>query len=179
MIQVRNAVGFVRLVCLCCVAGAPALGAFAAPQATEVADALPRGAPGDVAQLFHSALDLPDVAEWIDQDRKALLEVVTLRYGNRLMDRAPAASRQRAERYVEHLAQSPLAREFPNALRQTCAQYGLMAASCAPHRGFVRRALVLEEMLAQGLLTLERMETELAGAPRPTLADWRQGTDTE
>ena len=155
------------------------LGASAAPSTGADYDALPDGTPSEIAQLFHSALAVPNVADWHPQDRTALLDVATLRYKNRLIDRAPAASQARALRHIEQLAQSALASEFPNALRQTCAQYGLTEGPCAQHRGYVNRALLLEEMLAQGQLTLERMETELAGAPRPKLAAWRQSAGRE
>ena len=151
-----------------------ALGASAAPSTANDYDALPNGTPSEVAQLFHSALAVPNVADWHPQDRAALLDVATLRYKNRLIDRAPAASPARVMRHVEQLAQSALAREFPNALRQTCAQYGLTEGACAQHQGYVNRALLLEEMLAQGQLTLDTMETELAGAPRAKMGAWRQ-----
>ena len=167
---------------LVCIVGSLALCASAAQpyEAPDDAyDALPGGAPGEVARLFFSALDVPYVADWHTQDRKDLLDVVTLRYKNRLIDRAPAASLQRTTRYVERLAQSALAQQFPNAVRQTCAQYGLTTGSCARHRNYVRRALVLEEMLAQGQLTLDQLETELAGATRPKLAAWRQASRSE
>ena len=175
MIHIRNTAVLV------CVVGALGFGASAAqPSARDAAyDALPPGAPSDVARLFHSALDVPNVAEWIHQDRQALLDVVTLRYKNRLIDRAPAASPQHAKRHVERLAQSALALEFPNALRQTCAQYGLDDGACTQHQGFVRRALLLEEMLAQDRLTLAQMETELAGAPRLKRTAWQKATSDQ
>lgn len=164
-----------RVVLLACIGLlAPCAQATQPAEAPPAYDSLPDGAPSEVAGLFFSAIDVPDLAEWPVEDTKALLDVVTLRYKNRLIDRAPAASPQRAQRYVERLAQSALVQEFPNALRQTCAQYGLATGSCAKHRGYVRRAQVLEEMLVQGQLTLDRLETELAGAPRPKLAAWRQ-----
>ena len=164
-----------------CIVGSLALCASAQPPDTSGVeyDAIPDGAPSDVAGLFYSALDVPYVAEWRARDREDLLDVVTLRYKNRLIDRAPAASLPRAKRYVEHLAQSALAQEFPNAVRQTCAQYGLTTGSCAKHRNYVRRALVMEEMLVQGQLTLDQLETELAGATRPKLAAWRQAVRSE
>ena len=165
MAHIRNTIVLV------CTAVGLALGA----SATETAyDSLPDGAPREIAQLFHSALDVPDIAGWPAQDRKDLLNVVTHRYKNRLIDRAPAASLPHVERYVERLAQSALAREFPNAMRQTCAQYGLTGESCAMHSGYVRRALVLEEMLARRHLTLDQLETELAGATRRNLSGWQR-----
>ena len=96
------------------------------------------------------ALAVPNVADWHPQDRVALLDVATLRYKNRLINRAPAASLR-----IGPCATSSSWRnrrrqvEFPNALRQTCAQYGLIKGPCARHRGYVNRALLLEEMLAQ------------------------------
>ena len=161
-----------------CIVGGLALSASAAPTAN-ADDMLPEGTPDEIAGLFHSALDVPDVASWLAEDREDLLNVVTLRYKNRLIDRAPAASLDRVKGYVEQLAQSELVQEFPNALRQTCGQYGLTEGSCARHRGYVRRALVLEEMLARQQITLGQMEAELAGATRPTLEAWRQGVGTE
>ena len=170
----RNTAFLARLVCL---VGSLAL-CVSAAQPAEAAqgtayDALPDGAPSQVAQLFYSALDVPQVAEWLPRDRRDLLDVVTLRYKNRLIDRAPAASLERAKRYVERLAQSALAQEFPNVVRQTCAQYGLTTGSCGKHRNYVRRALVMEEMLVQRQLTLDQLETELAGATRLKLAAWQ------
>ena len=90
-----------------------------------------------------------------------------------MIDRAPSASRERTQRYVERLAQSPLAQESPDVVRQACAQYGFTEGACADHAGYVRRALVLTEMLAQRSLSLARLETELAGEPRPELSAWQ------
>lgn len=156
----------------------PALGASAqaeAPSANVAGehDELPVGSPTELAPLFHSALAVPDVADWSARDRQDLLDVVTVRYKNRLIDRAPSSSRQSTQRYVEQLVQSELAQEFPNVVRQTCAQYGLAEGACAGHSGYVRRALVLEEMLAQGNLTLDQMEMELVGEIRPKLSAWQ------
>lgn len=165
-----------------CIVGGLALTASAAPTSNVARDAddmLPEGTADEIAGLFHSALEVPDVADWLAEDREDLLDVVTLRYKNRLIDRAPAASLHRVRRYVEQLAHSGLAKEFPNAMRQTCAQYGLTEGSCAQHRGYVRRALVLEEMLARQQLTLGQMEAELAGATRPTLEAWGQEDSAE
>lgn len=133
-------------------------------------DALPEGTPGELAQLFRSALDLPNVRQWPAEDKRQLLEVVTVRYKNRLIDRAPPASRDRTQRYVERLAKSPLAQESPNVVRQACAQYGFVEGACADHAGYVRRSLVLTEMLAQRNLSLAQLETDLAGGPRPELS---------
>ena len=155
-----------------------ALGTVAQAAAPEQNDAggydeLPGGPPGELAPLFHSALVVPNVADWPAKDRRELLDVVTVRYKNRLVDRAPSPSLQRTRRYVERLSRSPLAQEFPNVVRQTCAQYGFTGGTCAKHRSYVRRALVLEEMLAQGNLSLDRMEVELVGETRPKLSAWR------
>ena len=136
-------------------------------------DELPSGSPKELAPLFYSALSVPDLAAWSAKDRQALLDVVTERFRNRLIDRAPSSSPALARRYVERLAASPLAQEFPQVVRQTCAQYAFATGACEPHRGYVRRALVLEEMLAQRNLPLEQLETELVGEPRPSLSAWQ------
>lgn len=102
-----------------------------------------------------------------------LLDVVTERYKSRLVDRGPDPEELR--RHVERLAESPLASSRPLALAQTCAQYGQREGACAPHSGYVRRAMVLEEMLALGRLTLSDLETELAGGPRPSLREGVSG----
>ena len=136
-------------------------------------DPLPKGAPAELAQLFHSALDLPNIRHWPAEDKRQLLQVVTVRYKNRLVDRAPPLSRERTQRYVEQLAKSPLAQESPNVIRQACAQYGFVEAACTDHAGYVRRALVLTEMLVQRNLSLAQLETELAREPRPKLSAWQ------
>ncbi len=136
-------------------------------------DELPGGSPDELAALFYSALAIPDLAEWSARDRQELLDAVTVRYQRRLIDRAPSSSPQRTRRYVERLSRSPLAQEFPRVVRQTCAQYAFTTGACARHRGYVRRALVLEEMLAQRNLSLDQLETELAGKPRPKLSAWQ------
>ena len=160
------------------VAVAALLAAFAGAEPPKASageyDALSEGAPSELAQLFHSALDLPNVREWPAKDKRQLLDVVTVRYKNRLIDRAPPASRLRTQRYVERLAVSPLAQESPGVVRQTCAQYGFTEGVCADHAGYVRRALVLEEMLAQRNLSLTQLETELVGEPRAKLSAWRE-----
>ena len=132
-------------------------------------DELPAGAPAHVAQFYYAALELPGVAGWDRETRLALLDAATLRHRDRLLDRAPAPSADAALRHVERLAASDVMRA--GALAQACAQYGLLAGPCAAHAGYVRRARVLEEMLAQGRLTLAALEAELAGAPRPRLRD--------
>lgn len=50
------------------------------PSASGEYDALPEGAPGELAQLFRSALDLPNVRQWPAEDKRQLLEVVTVRH---------------------------------------------------------------------------------------------------
>lgn len=136
-------------------------------------DPLPNGAPAELAQLFYSALDLPNIRHWPAEDKRQLLQVVTVRYKNRLIDRAPPLSRERTQRHVERLAKSPLAQESPNVVRQACAQFGFVEGACTDHAGYVRRALVLTEMLAQRNLSLAQLETELAGEPRPELSAWQ------
>ena len=152
---------------------ASVLGAAPGATATGQFDELPSGSPNELATLFYSALAIPDLADWSARDRQELLDVVTVRYQRRLIDRAPSSSPQRTRRYVERLSRSPLAQEFPRVVRQTCAQYAFAAGACARHRGYVRRALVLEEMLAQRNLSLDQLETELAGKPRPKLSAWQ------
>ena len=159
-------------------ASAALLGTFAVaepikPTSSGEYDALPAGSPGELARLFHSALDLPNVRQWRAEGLRQLLVVVTVRYKHRLIDRAPPASEEQMQRYVEQLANSPLAQESSTVVRQTCAQYGFTEGACVAHAGYVRRALVLEEMLARGDLSLEQLETELLGGePRPKLSAW-------
>ena len=141
----------------------------ARPTAVGEYEALPAGAPEELAELFHSALDLPGVEQWPAEDKRLLLSVVAVRYKNRLIDRAPLATQERTLRYVERLAKSPLAQESPGVARQTCAQYGFVAGACAEHAGYVQRALVLEEMLAQRNMSFGQLEMELLGEPRREL----------
>ncbi|MCZ0942105.1 MAG: hypothetical protein OXJ53_03505 [Gammaproteobacteria bacterium] len=132
-------------------------------------DELPDGPPDEVARLYYSALALPEVAEWNPHRRLALLDAATLRYRDRLVDRASWASADSALRHVERFAASGAA-DRP-AVAQACAQFGLLQGPCAEHVGYVRRVRVVEEMLVQGRLTLDELEIELAGAPRPRLSD--------
>ena len=136
-----------------------------------VYDELPAGSPEHVAQFYHSALALPEVGEWDADRRLALLDAATLRYRDRLVDRASWPSTDAALRHIERLAASETMNH--HALAQACAQYGLLEASCAEHAGYVRRVGVVEEMLVQGRLTLDGLETELAGASRPRLSGAR------
>lgn len=136
-------------------------------------DELPEGAPEEIGRLYYSTLEIPGVAEWEEKARRDLLDVVTERYKSRLVDRAPAASRDRLQGYVARLAESDLARENPDVVRQTCAQFGLADGACAAHRGYVRRALVVEEMLVQNLISLDDVEVELVGATRPKITEGR------
>ena len=132
-------------------------------------DELPVGDPADVAQFYYSALELPGVADWDSSERLAMLDAATLRYRDRLVDRASWPSADAALRHVERLAASEAMNH--HALAQACARYGLLEGSCAEHAGYVRRVGVVEEMLVQGRLTLDGLETELAGASRPRLND--------
>ena len=145
----------------------------AQPTAAGEYEALPEGAPEELAELFHSALDLPGVEQWPAEDKRQLLQVVTVRYKNRLIDRAPLASPGQTQRYVERLAKSPLAQESPSVVRQACAQYGFVEGACAEHAGYVQRAVALEDMLAQRNLSLGQLETELLGEPRRELSAWQ------
>jgi len=132
-------------------------------------DELPDGSPDEVAQLYYSALALPDVVHWGQDRRLALLDAATLRYRNRLVDRAPWTSAELALRHVERLAASQAVDRL--AVAQACAQFGLPEGPCAEHVSYVRRVRVVEEMLVQGRLTLDELEVELAGASRPRLSD--------
>lgn len=136
-------------------------------------EALPEGGAEELAQTYWSAAEVPGVGSLPEAHRRSLLDVVTERYRNRLVDRGPAPETLR--RHVARLAASPLAARRPLALAQACAQFGFADGLCAAHAGYARRAMVLEEMLASGRLTLDRMETELAGAPRPSLREARTG----
>ena len=144
--------------------------AVGSAQQTLVYDELPAGPAASVAALYYSALSLPGVSNWTGVEKTALLDAVTVRYKDRLIDRASSVSVDLTRRYVERLAESPLARDEPTVVRQACAQYGLMDGVCEAHRGYVRRALVLEEMLVQGQLSLDALEIELIGATRPKLS---------
>lgn len=132
-------------------------------------DELPDGPAREVAPLYYSALALPGVLDWNLVERSALLDAATLRYRDRLVDRAPWASEASALRHIERLASSEVASAA--AVAQACARYGLPAGPCAAHQGYVRRVLVVEEMLVQGQLTLAELEVELVGASRPRLSD--------
>ena len=130
-------------------------------------DELPDGPPEEVARLYYSALALPEVSGWDRERRLALLDAATLRHRDRLVDRAPAVSGQQVLRHVQRLSASE--QMGPSAVAQACARHGLVEGPCADHRGYVRRVQVVEEMLAQGQLTLDDLEVELAGVPRPRL----------
>ena len=134
-----------------------------------VYDELPEGLPEQVAELYYSALALPGVADWGRDRRLALLDAATLRHRDRLVDRASWASADSALRHIGRLAGSEAFSQ--SAVAQACAQYGLLHGPCAAHVGYVRRVGVVAEMLAQGRLTLDALEVELAGAPRPRLDD--------
>ena len=144
--------------------------AFSGAQQAPAYDELPAGPAASVAALYYSALSLPGVSDWTGADKTALLDAVTVRYKDRLIDRASSVSVDLTRRYVERLAESPLARDEPAVVRQACAQFGMMDGVCEAHRGYVRRALVVEEMLVQGQLSLDALEIELIGATRPKLS---------
>ena len=107
-------------------------------------DELPEGAPGYVARFYFSALSLPEVGDWNREQRLALLDAATLRYRDRLVNRASRTSPETALRHVERLA----AMEAPPgpAIGQTCAQFALLDGPCAEHAGYVRRVEVVEEL---------------------------------
>lgn len=134
-------------------------------------DELPEGDPKEVARLYHSALALPGVASWSLSRRTALLDAATLRYRDRLVNRASWTSREAAQRHVERLAAGE---GVPShVIGQACAQFGLLDGPCEAHLSQVRRTLVLEEMLVQGRLSLDGLEAELVGIARPGLDEAR------
>ena len=135
---------------------------------TDAYDELPEGPAAEVARLYYTALSIPGLDTWRDAERSALLDVATLRYRDRLVDRASSVSGVAALRHIERLAESAIFGS--GAVAQACAQYGVLAGPCAEHTGYVRRALVVEEMLVQGQLALGDLEVELIGAPRPGLS---------
>ena len=151
------------------VAWLAAVGALAMCGATRGEDALPEGPVAELGRLYYSALSLPGLAGWDEAERTAFVDLVTLRYQARVVDRA-AVPPERASAYVARLGTSDLGRDHPHVLRRVCAQFGLLDGGCRPHRGYVRRVLVAVEMLFQGQLTLSALEEELLGAARPALS---------
>ena len=95
-------------------------------------------------RILFSALSLPEVGDWNREQRLALLDAATLRYRDRLVNRASRTSPETALRHVERLA----AMEAPPgpAIGQTCAQFALLDGPCAEHAGYVRRVEVVEEL---------------------------------
>lgn len=152
----------------------PAVAQGATYDAGDGYDELPEGAPEEIGRLYYSALEIPGVADWTQGDRRDLLDVVTERFKSRLVDRVADASPERVRGYVARLAESDLARRNPGVVRQTCAQFGIADGPCAGHRGYVRRAQVIEEMLVQRLISLDTLEVELIGATRPTITEGRE-----
>ena len=134
-------------------------------------DELPEGEPAELARLYHSALALPGVGDWPPARRAALVDAATLRYRDRLVDRSSSPSPGAGRRHVERLAGGGLP---AGAVGQACAQFGVVDGPCGMHRGYVRRVLVVEEMLVQERLTLANLEAELTGAVRRGLSDSRQ-----
>lgn len=149
------------------------IGLFAGRALADVAsyDELPDGPAPELARLYYAAASVPGLAELGTAERAALLDAVTLRYRDRLVDRAPSASPSDALGHAARLAGSELGAARPELVARTCARYGLVEGACAGHSGYVRRVLVLEEMLVQGQLTLEALEIELVGAARPGFGD--------
>ena len=162
MARVSNGLWVVALVAVALLAGRSA-------GAAEAYDELPEGAAPEVARLYYSALALPGVSDWEGPARAALLDVATRRYRDRLIDRASPVSDDTALRHIVRLSASDLALGHPHVVGQACARYGLLTGPCSPHAGYVRRALVVEEMLVQGQLTLSALEIELVGASRPAI----------
>ena len=130
-------------------------------------DALPEVPPEELAPLYFSALAVPGVGDWDAGRRAALLDAATLRYRDRLVNRASLPAGAAAPQHVERLAASGVA--TAGAVAQACAQFGLLGGACAAHAGYVRRVLVVEEMLVQGQVSLDDLEAELVGASRPRL----------
>lgn len=155
-----------RWVFIPAVLGLLALGVGGA-QHTADYDELPAGPSASIAPLYYSALSLPGVSQWTAVEKAALLDVATLRYKDRLVDRAPAVSAEHMRAYLERLAGSALVLSYPDALRQACAQHAVSDGVCEAHAGYVRRAGVVEEMLVQGQLSLDELELELIGSRRP------------
>ena len=126
---------------------------------------LPEGGPAELAALYYGADEVPGVASLGADHRRSLLDVVTRRYKDRLADRG-AGPEGTMRAHLERLAGSRLAADRPMVMAQSCARFGIDDGVCAAHRGYVRRARLLEEMLATGRTTLAALETDLVGAPR-------------
>ena len=131
-------------------------------------ETLPEGGPEALAALYHAAYEVPGIESLGDEHRRNLLDVVTQRYKDRLADRG-TGSPKTMRAHLARLSGSALAADRPMVMAQSCAQYGIEDGVCADHRGYVRRARLLEEMLATGRITLPGLETELVGAPRRSL----------
>ena len=151
---------------LACCLQAGAVQAQNSVDSTQAYDPLPDESPALLSELFYAAGEVPGIAELPPAAKRDLLAVVTERYGRRLAGQAFAALPERVRKHLEGLSKSALARAFPEALRQACAQHGLVEGPCAPHKGYVRRVLVLEEMLVGQRLSLEELQVELAGAAK-------------
>ena len=152
-----------------------ALGASADTAAVFFAphDGLPEGGPETLVELYHAADEIPGIAVLPAAHKRSLLDVVTERYKNRLIDRA-GLPEELLLGHIERLSRSGLAASHPLTVAQTCAQHGLLGGACVAHEGYVRRALLLEEMLAVGRLSLGELETELIGSSRPSLSARRK-----
>ena len=174
-LQLRPALAAARRLAALAVLGWAGLACAAAAQAQSFLDPsadydpLPDESPALLSELFYAAGEVPGVAELPPAAKRDLLDAVTERHKSRLANRAAEARPQRALDYLERLSRSELVRAFPAALRQACARHGRSEGPCAPHRGYVRRVLVLEEMLAGQRLSLDSLEVELLGAARPAL----------
>ena len=174
-LQPRPAVPACRRLAAFAVLGLAALAQAAAAQAQNAVDpstaydALPDESPALLSELFYAAGEVPGITELAPAIKRELLDVVTERHKSRLANRAAEAQPERALAYMERLSRSELAQAFPGAMRQACAQQGLSEGPCAAHGGYVRRAMVLEEMLAAQRLSLDSLEVELLGAARPAL----------
>ena len=95
-------------------------GVFFAPH-----DGLPEGGPETLAEVYYAAEEIPGVAALPAAHKRGLLDVVTERHKNRLIDRA-GLPKELLLVHMEMLSRSGLAGSRPLAMAQTCAQHGLL-----------------------------------------------------
>ena len=75
-------------------------------------DQLPDGTPEQLSEFYYSALAVPGIEAMPTADKQRLLDVVTDRYKNRLVDRG-ATSLERMRGHIARLAESKIAKDFP------------------------------------------------------------------
>ena len=68
-------------------------------------DELPDGTPEQLSEFYYSALGVPGIEAMPPADKERLLDVVTDRYKNRLVDRG-ATSLERMRGHIERLSES-------------------------------------------------------------------------